>query len=237
MALKKKTASDTKTVKIGSELDFASKEAYNLLRTNISFAFPDKVGGRVIGVTSACPQEGKSTASMNLSYSLAEAGNKVFLMDADMRRPSICGTLSLPMSNGLSNLLSGGENVTLHKGTMHSNITVLTSGDIPPNPSELIGSNKMKDILEQYRKEYDYVVIDLPPVLSVSDAVAISKYVDGMVVVVRNGSTRRRDVVEVVRQLDYAEAKILGFVYNKVGYRKTRHYSNMKKYGYDSKTE
>jgi len=203
-------------VRIGDKLSFASKEAYNLLKTNISFAFPDHEGGRVIGISSACPNEGKSTTAINLAYSLADGENKVLLIDADMRRPSVCFTLGLEMAPGLSNVLAGNEEIKTNKGIMQEKLDVITSGDIPPNPSELISSHKMKEFLDMCRENYDYIIIDLPPVLSVSDTLALSKYMDGVVIVVRHNRAKRKDVVETIRQLEFVNAKIVGFVYNKI---------------------
>ena len=197
---KKPVSGSEKIRKFGKNLDFASVEAYNLLRTNLSFALPDKEGGRVIGVTSPCPQEGKSTTSLNLAFSLAEAGNSVLLMDADMRRPSLGRVLT-------------------------ENLSVLLSGDIPPNPSELVASQKMKELVGELQKSYDYVIVDLPPVNLVADPIAISKYLDGMVIVVRHKHTRRRELIETIRQLELVGAKILGFVYNGM-YKSKAHYKS-----------
>lgn len=232
---KNNPANDRKNKRIfGRGLDFASKEAYNLLRTNISFAFPDKDGGRVLGITSACLGEGKSTVALNLAYSLAEASSKVLLIDADMRRPSIFSSLGLPMSPGLSNILAGNAQMQIYSGKLHKNVDVLMSGDVPPNPSKLIGSRRMGELLDEFRLKYDYVIMDLPPVLPVSDAVAVSGKVDGVAVVVRHGSTKRRDIVEVTRQLDFVGAKLLGFVYNGIGRANSKHYRGRGRYyGYD----
>ena len=219
--------------KVGSELSYASREAYNLLRTNISFAFPDQDGGKVVGVCSSRPQEGKSTTAINLAYSLAEAGYKVLLIDGDMRRPSVYETVGVEMEPGLSEIISGNGDIVIRKEILHPNMSVLTSGHIPPNPSELIGSHKMQSLLEQFKGEYNYVIIDLPPVLAVSDPVAISKYLGGIILVVRHSKTRRRDIVESIRQLEYAGVKIIGFVYNRVGSsvkrNKDSYYGNYKK--------
>ena len=217
--------------RVGANLDYASREAYNLLRTNISFAFPDAEGGKLVGVCSSCPQEGKSTTSINLAYSLAEAGNKVLLIDGDMRRPSIYSTVGVKMEPGLSDMLSGKSGVEVYRGVLHDNMSLLTSGHIPPNPSELISSNKMMALLEGFKAEYDYIIVDLPPVLSVSDPVAVSKYLGGMIIVVRHGKTRRRDIVETIRQLEYAGVKILGFVYNRVGTKVAKKASKRRGYG------
>ena len=150
---KKKGTEKKGAQKIGKDLDFASLEAYNLLRTNLSFSLPDNDGGKVIGITSPCPQEGKSTTSLNLSYSLAEAGYKVLLIDSDMRRPSIYKALDLPRSPGLSNLLTEEPDNVIRNGVLADNLSVLMSGDIPPNPSELIASKKMQKLIEGFRSE------------------------------------------------------------------------------------
>lgn len=223
MVTKNKKTSSAKVgvQKIGKDLDFASIEAYNLLRTNLSFSLPDKKAGKVIGITSPCPQEGKSTTSLNLSYSLAEAGSKVLLIDADMRRPSISKMLDLPKSPGLSNILTEGRDDAIRSGVLTENLSVLFSGDIPPNPSELVASKKMEEYIKKFEQSYDYVIVDLPPVISVSDPLAMSKNIDGMVVVVRHGHTKKRDVVETMRQLSLVGANVLGFVYN--GSVATRH--------------
>ena len=220
--------------RVGPELDFASREAYKLLRTNISFAFPDEGAGKVIGVCSACPQEGKSTTTINLAYSLAEANYKVLLIDGDMRRPSVCNIVGIDKDPGLSDVLSGKSGVTETCGVIHENLSVLVSGSIPPNPAELIGSRKMGALLDEYKKHYDYILIDLPPVLSVSDPVAVSKYLGGMIIVVRHEKTGRRDIMETMRQLEYANTKILGFVYNRMGQNIGKKKKKNDKYGYES---
>ena len=235
MKKKNKSLEVNKTAKVGAELNFASREAYKLLRTNISFAFPDEEGGKVVGVCSACPQEGKSTTTTNLAFSLAEANYKVLLIDGDMRRPSIYEIVGTEKEPGLSDLLSGNGDVSEVHGVLHENLSVLVSGHIPPNPSELIGSRKMEVLLNELKEKYDYILIDLPPVLSVSDPVAISKYLSGMIIVVRHDKTSRRDLAETLRQLEFANTKILGFVYNRVGQQNKKKYSKGNtKYRYES---
>ena len=226
---RKKVETKEKNRKFGKNLDFASIEAYNLLRTNLYFSLADVVGGKVVGVTSPCPQEGKSTTSLNLAYALATAGHKVVLIDADMRRPSIASVLEMPLSPGLSNLLVDENTDAIRSAVVHENLSVLLSGDIPPNPSELVVSDKMKALIEKLRGAYDYVIVDLPPVNLVSDPIMMSRHLDGMIVIVRHGHTRRRDVNDAVRSLKLVNAKILGFVYNgaktaKKRYRKSSYY-------------
>ncbi len=210
--------------RIGEGLDFSVTEAYNLLRTNLEFSIPDKQPGkaRIIGSTSACPQEGKSYTSANLAYSFARNGAKVLLIDADMRRPTLASKLDLPISPGLSNLLAGHGTPAIHHGVLHENLSVLTAGDTPPNPSELLGSDRMKELLDGFGGEYDLILIDLPPVNSVPDPVIVSRMTDGIVLVVRHGSSRKREVMAAVRQLRFAKAHLLGTVYN--GYTTGSHY-------------
>ncbi len=229
---KKNTKKRIKAGRFGEKLSFASIEAYKLLRTNISFFFPDVTGGRIVGITSPCPQDGKSTTSINLAYALADEGHKVVLIDADMRHPSVYTSLELPISPGLSNVLSGDKDINIHNGILHENLSVITSGDLPPNPCELIGSHKMKELLDNLRNIYDYVIVDLPPVLAVSDPIVVSKYINGIIIVTRCGYTRRKDVVESVRQLKFVNAKIFGFVYNAAGVRRSLYYRRSKKYYY-----
>lgn len=219
---------------IGPNLNFAAAEAYKLLRTNIMFALPDEKKCRIIGVTSSCSGEGKSTTSLNLANMLAEAGEWVLLVEADMRLPTVSRRLGIKNAPGLSNLLVGlsdGRDVIQSSG-LHERMRVLTSGDIPPNPSELLGSKQMQDLLKDYSNDFDFIVLDLPPVTAVSDALVISKLADGMVMVVRQNYASRRMLGDAMRQLQYVQAKVLGFVMthsDAVGRGGKYHY---KKYGY-----
>ena len=218
--------------KFASELDFAASEAYNLLRTNISFALAGKnENGRLLGISSPCPQEGKSFTSINLAYSLAKDGQKVLLIDGDMRRPSVAGVLEMSRTPGLSNLLAGGNaEEIIHFGTLHENLDVLLSGDIPPNPSELLGSERMQTVIGEFSQKYDYVIVDLPPVTAVADPLVMSKLLDGIVVVVRHGYTKKKNVREAVRQLNFSGVRILGFVYNGFRHGSTKYYKRSGKY-------
>jgi len=200
--------------RFGANLDFSSKEAYNLLRTNLIFSFAQGGETKVVGITSSSPQEGKSFTVLNLAYSLAEAGYKVCLIDADMRRPSLYKTVEKPISPGLSNILVGNETNVIHDAVLHPNLSMIMAGDIPPNPSELLGSERLKKMLDLLSAKFNYILFDLPPVLSVADPLVISKYLDGMMVVVKHNYTRRKDVNECMRQLKFTGVRILGFIYN-----------------------
>lgn len=207
---------------IGEKLPFAAAEAYKLLRTNIQFALPDEQKCRVVGITSPCSGEGKSTTAVNLAYMLAEAGERVLLIEADMRLPALPRRLRLRAAPGLSNTLAGLENAmqSIQPSGIHKRLNFISAGDVPPNPSELLGSKSMQTLISVLRNAYDFILLDLPPVTEVVDALVASKLMDGMVVVVRQGYTKRRALAETMRQLEYAEAKVLGFVMTRSGIKK-----------------
>ena len=188
---------------MGSNLNFAASEAYKLLRTNLTFSFTD---------------EGKSITAINLAYTIAEAGKKVLLMECDMRLPTIAKRLSLKSNKGLSNLLVGmnSANEVIQEGVLSKTMDVIPAGDIPPNALELLASNRMEYTLEYLSEYYDYILLDLPPVTAVADALVASKLVSGMIVVVRQDYVGRAALSETMRQLKYANAKVLGFVFNSV---------------------
>lgn len=220
---------------IGPTLNFAGAEAFKLLRTNISFSMPSDKECHIVGITSSVRGEGKSITSLNLAYMLAEAGHWVLLIEGDMRLPTIKKRLRLKGEEGLSNLLTGaseGFDVVQASG-IHEQMRVITSGDIPPNPSELLGSNRMKDLLQELGQDFEYIVLDLPPVTAVSDALVVSKLTDGIVMVVSKDYATQRGVAESMRQLTYAEAKVLGFVpTGSEQASKKGKYKKYKKYGY-----
>lgn len=199
----------------GSGLSFAVSEAYKLLRTNIQFSFSDEGRGHVIGVTSSIQSEGKSSSISNLAYAMAEDGERVLLLDADLRRPSIASKLGLARSPGLTNLLvsRGDYRDVVQHSTAAPKLDIICAGDIPPNPSELLGSNRMARLLEELKQNYDYILVDLPPVTVVSDAIAMSKVMDGVVVVVRNAVAEQKMLADAIRQLRMVNVHILGFVF------------------------
>lgn len=203
----------------GPNLSFAATEAYKLLRTNIMFSFSDEGEGHVIGITSSIQSEGKSSTACNTAYALSEAGCKVLLLEADLRRPSIAAKLNIARVPGITNLLvsRGNYREAIQQCSLAPKLDILTSGDIPPNPSELLTSNRMAKLVEQLKADYDYIVIDLPPVTAVSDALAISKFLDGVVMVVRGGVSDQQMLAEALRQLDMVNVRILGFIYRDMG--------------------
>ncbi len=219
----------------GPNLGFAATEAYKLLRTNIMFSFSDEGEGYVIGISSSIQSEGKSSTACNTAYALAEVGKRVLLLEADLRRPTLASKLGLDKSPGMSNLLITrcDYKEVLQQCPMCPGMHVITSGNIPPNPSELLASNRMARLVEQLKVDYDYIIFDLPPVAVVSDALAVSKFLDGMIMVVRGGVSDQKMLAESLRQLEMVDVRILGFVYRDTdAYRKSygQHYGKYSTY-------
>ena len=213
-------------------LEFTATEQYKLIRANLDFTLPEDEKCPVIGVTSSMRGEGKSTTAVNLSYVFAEKGSKVLLIDGDLRIPSIAKKLDIESSPGLADLLRGkGAQLSEFKSHLLDNWFVLPSGDIPPNPSELLGSSRMKNVLDQLREIFDYIIIDLPPVNIVSDAVSISSLISGMIVVVREEYTEKKELERCFRQLKLSNVNILGCVMNEAKSR-SGSYGKYKKYRY-----
>lgn len=217
---------------LGENLSFAAAEAYKLLRTNLGFSLSDNTGCKVIGVTSAMKGEGKSITSINMAYTMAQSGGRVLLMEADLRLPTVAKRLGLKQKPGITNLLVGQVpgNEILQKTNLISNLRVASAGDIPPNPAELLGSANMKTTIQTMSEAFDVIIVDLPPITAVTDAVLVSKIVDGMVVV-RQNYCDRDSLEEVVRQLRFANAKILGFVMTGADVQKKNYRRYGKSYG------
>lgn len=226
--------------------DFFVREAYKTLRTNVSFALTGEGKSKVVVITSSLQGEGKSITTVNLAISYAMTDCKVVVVDCDMRRPKLARLLQLGNKVGLSNLLMDPE--LLDKAIMQTDVSgldVILAGSIPPNPSELLGSPRMTLLLEELKQRYDYIFLDSPPVNMVTDAVVLAPASDGVLFLVRANQSERGAVIHAVAQLEYAKAKVLGFVLNGVeresayyGYgtkRYKRYFSyGYKKYGYSS---
>ena len=222
---------------LSSDSSFVVKEAYKTLRTNIRFSLPQSNCHRLC-VTSGLPNEGKSITALNLAITLAETGQRVILIDGDLRRPVLARLLIENGEPGLSNILAGmcTEEEAIHKDR-YPNLDVILSGAVPPNPSELLSSPRMQELIESLSARYDYVLVDSPPVNVVTDACVLSSVLDGVVFVVRQNKSERESVERAVGQLKMAGAKILGFVLNGIPVdNKSRKKSDRyyyKHYGYD----
>ncbi len=206
-------------VLFGGGVSFAASEAYKLLRTKLQFSFVDESASRVIGFSSALSGEGKSLSAVNLAYTLSQLDKKVVLIDCDMRRPTLAEKLAIEKVPGLSGYLTNQHSLEdmVQKCNLKNEedaFDVIAAGQNPPNPIELLSSERMIKFLKLLRQKYDYIILDLPPVGEVSDAMAVAKETDGMLLVVRQNYCDRVVLKDAVRQFDFINAKILGVVYN-----------------------
>lgn len=191
-------------------------EAYRVIRTGIQFAQAGKEL-QTIALTSCTPNEGKSTTIANLAVVLTQAGKSVLLIDCDMRNPTVHKNFNLSNKVGLSSCISMGTALSdAVQKTSIEGLYALTGGVIPPNPSELLGSEQMKNVLQRAKEQYDYVLIDTPPVMPVTDALIVSRFVDGMILVIASAEVKVEMARDVKNQLVNAGANILGVVLNKV---------------------
>lgn len=209
-------------------------EAYRILRTNLGFSAIDKEL-KTIMVTSAQPGEGKSTTSVNLAVVYAQADKKVLIIDADLRKPKLHQMFVKTNRIGLSHLLSG-QSILLQAvmETHIPNLSVITSGPIPPNPSEILSSNRMTRLLEELRGAFDIIILDTPPVLAVSDAQIVAAKCDGVLLVVHAGKTKRDAVMKAKASLDHVKANLLGTVLNQKSRRDADDYYYYYYYGNNS---
>lgn len=206
---------EMRTETISDKSKFAIVESYKAARTNIMFSLSadDK---KIFAVTSYSKGEGKSTVSSNLAISFSKMENRVLLVDCDLRRPNLHNIFKVDNEQGLSNVIGkmGDFDEALHKNVL-PNLDILTSGTIPPNPSELLCSQRFIDLVKRLQEEYDYVIFDTPPVGVVADALLLKDLVAGFVVVLRERSTTHGDIQNLLESAKLADCKLLGFI--KVG--------------------
>lgn len=190
-------------------------EQYRTIRTNIQFASADRKIQTIV-VTSSGPSEGKSTTSANIAVVFANSGQRVLLVDADMRKPTVHKTFGLTNEVGLSKVLSSNNSVLemSRPSVVVDNLSILTSGPKPPNPSELLGSTRMNQVIEEARHLYDVIIFDMPPVVTVTDAQIMASKADGTLLVVRENVTRKDALTKAKDLLEMVQAKVLGVVYN-----------------------
>ena len=203
--------SDRKMV-IGEQTEFAVVEAYKMARTNLIFSL-STLDNRIVAVTSSLASEGKSTSCVNTALVLAQTGVRVLIIDADLRRPNIHHLLALTKKTGLTDFLSSqaplqevvAQNVRPH-------LDVIPAGRIPPNPAEMLGSARMRDLLSYLREHYDYILIDTPPAGLVSDALTLSESVAGYLMVVQEGMTHHCHIEQTLTRVKMADGKVLGII-------------------------
>lgn len=216
---------------LSNKSSFYVQEAYKTLRTNIRFSLNTGKNQKFC-ITSSLASEGKSITILNLAISFAQSGQKVLLIDGDLRRPNMARLMIEKSTPGLSNILAG--LCTQDEGIRHEvypNLDVIFSGEIPPNPSELLGSPRMKQLIDAMAERYDYILVDTPPVDIVSDACIIANVLDGVLYLVRVNRTEKDAVAQGLQQLELSGAKLMGFVMNGAEPEGMGHYGR-KKYGY-----
>ncbi|SDO56475.1 CpsD/CapB family tyrosine-protein kinase [Halobacillus aidingensis] len=226
MARKKKQMVNTRARNIIANENPKSPiaEQFRTIRTNLQFTTVDSELETML-VTSASPSEGKSITTANTATVFAQQGKKTLLIDADLRKPTVHYTFRVSNTSGLSNYLVGKQRVTeLARETDVDNLDVITCGPIPPNPSELLGSNKMKQFIEEAKQTYDMIVFDTPPVLAVTDSQVLSNFVDGVLLVVRSKQTEKEAAVKAKETLEQAKANILGVVLNDQDLKSSNYY-------------
>ncbi len=211
---KKKQVNEQKLV-LTENSPWPVQEAYKALRTNIMFSLPGSQS-KVIGVTSTMQHEGKTINAVNVAISFSQLGKKVALIEGDLRLPTVSKRLGCRSVPGLTDVLVGECPLTdaMRSLVKSGKLTVIPAGNLPPDPTWLLQSNQMKVLLEGLRKIYDYIFIDLPPVITVADALILAPLLDGYLLVVRDQETEYRAVTDTLDQLRLAKAKVIGIVYN-----------------------
>lgn len=222
---------------------FAVVEAYKAIRSNLMFLLEKTEHGNVVAITSSNAGEGKSTTAVNLSVAFSQLEDRILVIDADMRRSSVHKKLRLQNERGLSNVLAGLDKFEDTVQKVSDNFHVLTAGQTPPNPSEMLSSKRFAELIRYARENYDYILIDTPPLNVVSDAIMLAPHTDGFVFVLRDGFTPNFTIKRAIATLELTENKILGAVMNgaypnsgnkyvsrKYSYR-SRYYSRYYKYG------
>lgn len=217
-------------------MDFRSNEAYKSLRTNIQFCGSDI---RQICFTSCLPSEGKSSISFNIATSFAETGKKVIFVDADLRKSTIVGRYKPNQAvMGLTHYLSGQNSLEEVLYTTNiENLDIIFTGPVPPNPAELLGSNCFIELMKLLREEYDYIIIDTPPLGSVIDSAIVAEHCDGVVFVIEKNAISYKFAQRVKNQLDKTNCKILGAVLNKVDKSSDQKYYGKKYKKYENAYE
>ena len=228
----KRTSGESNKLMTDPAMPFNVSESYKTLRTNILFALGTS-GKKSLAISSVNPAEGKSTTAANTAIAFAQTGSKVLLIDADMRKPVQHQTFKVRNSEGLSTLIvrmSEVENCI--KKTEVDGLDLLPSGPIPPNPSELLASERFAELMEQFEKQYDYIILDTPPINVVTDAMVMNDRISGILLVVRYSSTKMQDITDCMNRLEFAEANMMGFVLNDIQTKTGFAYYRKKKGGY-----
>ncbi len=216
MKKEKNKSSVRKEYLLNNNVSFNVMEAFRNLKASLSVSLPKKQSGEgiVLMMTSPCPADGKTTVTVNLALMFAMSNAKVILIDADVRKGRIARYFKVKSAPGLVDYLSGAATLDEIKKTTKDNLTYITCGTSSPRPYELLESEEMKKLITALKQEYDYVIIDTPPVLVVSDAVALAAEVDGTVLICRHQKSYVADIAKTLNTLSFAKANVLGVVVN-----------------------
>lgn len=252
MAINKKNDNAVMNIKETRHVPFAVVEAYKTIRTNLTFLLSSSEN-KVFGITSPDAGDGKSTTAINMAIAFSQFGDKVLLIDADMRRSSVHKKLKIENNAGLSGVLAGFNNWEDVVTNISDSLDVIAAGQVPPNPSELLGSARFEKLVEEVGQKYSYVIIDTPPIDVVSDALVIAPHTAGLVLVVKDQVTSTDAIKRTIEAAKFANINILGAVmnganpksgrrygyrkYGKYGYRKYGKYGYGYGYGYGSKPQ
>ncbi|MCM3386835.1 CpsD/CapB family tyrosine-protein kinase [Ureibacillus chungkukjangi] len=210
----KKSNSMARKIVVATNPKSINSEQYRTIRTNINFSMPDQEL-RTLLVTSASPSEGKSTTASNIAAVFSQEGKKVLLVDADMRKPTTHHTFKIRNTHGLSSILT--RQCEVHEAVQATdieNLYILPSGPIPPNPAELLASKNMEAVKNRLLEDYDLLVFDTPPILSVADAQIVSNKTDGTVLVINTGKSQKESALKAKELLEAAKANVLGVILN-----------------------
>lgn len=220
---------------LNNETPFDVTEAFRNLKASLSVSVPKKDGGVVIMMTSAYPEDGKTTVTANLALMFALSYAKVILIDADIRKGRIAKYFNKRTTPGLSDYLSGQKSLdeVVYHSKKYEHLSYITCGTHSPKPYELLESDEMKNLLENLRKEYDYIIIDTPPILLISDALALAPFTDGVALVCRHQVSYVSDIARALNSLSFAKANVLGVIVNDYKAPKAgKFYGGYKKYYY-----
>ena len=210
--------------KLDKTSSFMMQESYKAIRTNLQFAMAGN-GKKAFIISSSFPAEGKSITCSNIAITLAQTANRVLVIDADLRKPTQHKIFRVDNSHGLSTILVGFDKLgeAIHKD-VDKNLDLITSGPIPPNPSELLGSNRMDVLLDKLNEFYDYIVIDTPPINVVTDAVVLAPKTAGVALVSRQKVTTYDEIKKALDAIEIAKVKVLGIIVNDVNVKRNNKY-------------
>ena len=215
---------------LNQDTPFSVKENYKALRTNIIFSLKDSEKCKIVNIASANPSEGKTTTSINLAITFAETSSRVLLIDCDLRKPKIHRYANFENKAGLSNVLCGFSKLSEVIKHTEFGFDVITSGHIPPNPSELLASKEMENCLDELRKIYDFIFLDCPPINVVTDSLSVSSFCDGTIFVVKPFSTTKSSLAAAIAKYRFANQPIIGFIVNAVESKQSSYYKHNKYY-------